>query len=325
MSFEKYNLTNLRTIDLAGFGVTIFFSLSGFLITWLLLREKEKQEIDIKKFYIRRVLRIWPLYYLVLGLSVLTAWCYGLGEYPGSLPYYVFLMANVPFILDTGFPFLGHYWSIGVEEQFYLFWPWIIRIKKHLLKIVFTFTIVFVLAKIICRYIDYTYGYSLPYLIIHVIRFDCMSIGAIGAILVHNNHGRFIKIVKHPAAQILSWLVILLLMVNQFHIASVIDHEIIAVVTVVLIVNLSFNPKTIIKLSHPVFEGIGKISYGIYIVHQLVIFLFAQFLNKFIIPPEFKYPLVYTGVIGLTILTAFLSYTFLEKPILRFKEKFATV
>jgi peptidoglycan/LPS O-acetylase OafA/YrhL len=52
-----------RTLDMAGFGVTMFFALSGFLITYLLCREKEIAQVNVKKFYARRILRIWPLYY----------------------------------------------------------------------------------------------------------------------------------------------------------------------------------------------------------------------------------------------------------------------
>ena len=57
---------------LAGYGVSVFFVLSGFLITYLLISEKDSHSIDIKKFYIRRILRIWPLYYLYLIIAVIT-------------------------------------------------------------------------------------------------------------------------------------------------------------------------------------------------------------------------------------------------------------
>src|SRR4051812_16240676 len=62
--FGKYPDGNPKSTLLAGFGVSIFFALSGFLITYLLLEEKRQKEINIKNFYIRRILRIWPLYYL---------------------------------------------------------------------------------------------------------------------------------------------------------------------------------------------------------------------------------------------------------------------
>src|SRR5689334_17749998 len=75
---------------LAGFGVSIFFALSGFLITYLLLREKEVAPISVRKFYVRRALRIWPLYYLYLAITLLVAAKSGEVYKHSSILYYVF-------------------------------------------------------------------------------------------------------------------------------------------------------------------------------------------------------------------------------------------
>jgi peptidoglycan/LPS O-acetylase OafA/YrhL len=73
LGIEAYGLPIRKTSDLAGFGVTIFFALSGFLITYLLLKEKEQfNTINIKNFYVRRILRIWPLYFLFIGIGFLV-------------------------------------------------------------------------------------------------------------------------------------------------------------------------------------------------------------------------------------------------------------
>ncbi|MBC7694100.1 MAG: acyltransferase [Burkholderiales bacterium] len=325
LSLVQFNLNNLGSIDLAGYGVTIFFAISGFLITFLMLKEKEKANISITKFYIRRVLRIWPLYFLVLILSIVTAHIYHLGNLPGSLPFYILLAANIPFIFENALPFLGHYWSLGVEEQFYLFWPWIFRNRKNPLKFVVIFTITFFFLRLLFRLIEYKFGYSLPYTIIHVTRFDCMAIGGIGGILWHEKNFVFRKISKHIITQLISWTVIFLLMFNQYGIASVIDQEIVAIITVFLIINLSFNHKTIISLDYPIFDFLGKISYGMYVIHQLVIFYFARALNELTIDTIFKYPVIFIGVIGLTILFAYMSYEFFEKWFLKIKERFSVV
>jgi peptidoglycan/LPS O-acetylase OafA/YrhL len=116
------------TTLLSAYGVTIFFSLSGFLITYLLLEEKKLGEINVKNFYVRRILRIWPLYYLYIILSLITTFLYDIPFDFMSFPFYIFLMANIPFIfLRRGFNLAIHYWSLGVEEQFYSFWPWILK------------------------------------------------------------------------------------------------------------------------------------------------------------------------------------------------------
>ena len=81
------------------FGVTIFFSLSGFLITYLLLLEKDgRGDVSVKEFYSRRILRIWPLYFLYLSICVFVISPTKAQPLPGSLPYYLFLTANIPYI-----------------------------------------------------------------------------------------------------------------------------------------------------------------------------------------------------------------------------------
>ena len=108
-------------------GVTLFFVISGFLITYLLLNEQEQSHtISIPKFYMRRVLRIWPIYYLYLLVAVLVI---STGNNP-NIWYYCFFTANIPFILTAGIWPIVHYWSIGVEEQFYLFWPWLVKFTR---------------------------------------------------------------------------------------------------------------------------------------------------------------------------------------------------
>ena len=115
-------------------GVILFFVLSGFLITYLLLLEQEKGGIIIRKFYIRRILRIWPVYYLYLFISLLFVYfIYNQVDLYSTL-FYVFFAANIPFVFGFSLQFVDHFWSIGVEEQFYLFWPWLVKkIKKRLL------------------------------------------------------------------------------------------------------------------------------------------------------------------------------------------------
>ena len=139
----KTNLDN----SISGFGVTLFFVLSGYLITYLLLIEKERYgTIKIKNFYIRRILRIWPIYYLaILGSFIMVISGLNYFEYKTILPnylYYIFMLANIPFTFGTSLYCITPLWSIGVEEQFYAFWP---MLFKHSKKIIYSviFVIVF--------------------------------------------------------------------------------------------------------------------------------------------------------------------------------------
>ncbi len=308
---------------LAGFGVSIFFALSGFLITYLLLLEKEKASIDIPKFYLRRILRIWPLYYLYLLLAVITVLYYDLYFNRSSLLLYVFYSANIPFILGITLPFLAHYWSLGVEEQFYLFWPWIVKFSKSKLLWVIAFLIVFLVsAKLI---LHFYYSGSLADSFLLVSRFHCMMIGAFGAVLYYSKNALFLKFADTKLTQIGCWIILVLVGLNKFHIASVIDNELISMVTVLLIVGQINCTNRIVNLENNFFDFLGKISYGIYVVHPLVIFFLAKLLMPLVLPDFIKYFLVFFSTVGGTVFIAFLSYNYYEKYFLTFKQKFSIV
>ena len=123
-----------KTISLFWSGVDLFFVLSGFLITGILLDELKAKNL-LSVFYLRRAARILPLYFLVLALAAI---CYALvGQYPRFEPLFVKLppawtfltfTQNIAMAVQGGFPgrFLGMTWSLAVEEQFYLVWPWVV-------------------------------------------------------------------------------------------------------------------------------------------------------------------------------------------------------
>ncbi|WP_374949293.1 acyltransferase family protein [Mucilaginibacter sp.] len=109
-------------------GVSTFFALSGFLISYLLLEERDNfKKIDFTDFYIRRILRIWPLYFLVV---IVGFFIYPAEGSTNALLMSVFLMPNVAFSLLLLPALFDPIWSIGTEEQFYIFHPHIFRIKK---------------------------------------------------------------------------------------------------------------------------------------------------------------------------------------------------
>ena len=118
-----------------GYGVTVFFVLSGFLITGLLLREEQDTGgISLFSFYIRRAFRLFPLYYLVLAVYCVLIFVLGLhpdgrAGFTDALPWYVFYLQDIPYFRDRshsgGFIPVPFYqsWSLGIEEKFYLLWP----------------------------------------------------------------------------------------------------------------------------------------------------------------------------------------------------------
>src|ERR1700722_5062097 len=143
---------------LGAIGLILFFVLSGFLITYLLLAEqKDRKRIDIPRFYLRRILRIWPLYFIIVGISQFLIPCTGLfgldSIYSATAPnfrqaslYYLFFLPNLAFLTVSPVnPLLGYTWSIGAEEQFYLIWPLVLRLGRRHLQMIFAVIIALVL------------------------------------------------------------------------------------------------------------------------------------------------------------------------------------
>lgn len=120
--------------------VSFFFVLSGFLITYLLMHEYDQTgTISVRFFYFKRVIRIWPLYFLIVLLALLITQSYagslfGVKNDPSAIKVILPLIAIFPNLLRVTFPNLvggNQLWSIGVEEQFYLFWPILILLFRN--------------------------------------------------------------------------------------------------------------------------------------------------------------------------------------------------
>ena len=122
-------------VHLGGIGVRVFFVLSGFLITGILLRSRALRDggqapagLALRHFYIRRFLRIFPLYYFALAI----AWLGKVSATREEIVWHATYLSNVRFFLVNAVDRgrwgggVGHFWSLAVEEQFYLLWPWVI-------------------------------------------------------------------------------------------------------------------------------------------------------------------------------------------------------
>jgi len=307
------------------YAVTFFFTLSGFLITYLLFSEKIKTGVSIKKFYIRRILRIWPLYFLYLAATLITIYIYDPGKLPGSLPWYLLFSANIPYIQHTTLHYVSHYWTLGTEEQFYLFWPWIIKGARNVLKALIFFTAGFFILKLIFRFIYFKWGDITPLYVSSVLRFECMSMGGIAALLCLQQHKLFLKITTHRITEIICWVCIVIMVMNKFHISPFFNHDLAALVAIGLMVNLSFNKKPLISLENRFCDLLGNLSYGIYIFHPLVIFYFGLLLEKCNVEGKVKGVMMYSGAVLITIGVAWLSYVFFEKKFLQLKDRFSPV
>ncbi|MHB8208821.1 acyltransferase family protein, partial [Mucilaginibacter sp.] len=147
ISHLSFNFQNsvLFKLELGGFGVSIFFVISGFLITLLLLKEKSKYgKISLSNFYVRRFLRILPVAYLfILVLILLNNFLSLHISYEYFIPPIFFVKNFFPITFWS----VDHYWSLSVEEQFYLIFPFILSYSfKKYIKI--TFSLIFLIPLI---------------------------------------------------------------------------------------------------------------------------------------------------------------------------------
>ena len=113
--------------------------------------------------------------------------------------------------------------------------------------------------------------------------------------------------------------------INKFHVASFLDNEIISVVALCLIIGQINIKNRILNLETNVFDFLGKISYGIYVIHPLLIFFCTKLLGNLQMNLVCKYIIVYSAVLIVTILLAHLSYKYFEKYFLNFKDKFVVI
>lgn len=326
-TFGNWGISGLHLPIFKG-GVTLFFVISGFLITYLLLQEKKKiNDVKIGAFYMRRILRIWPIYYLYILVCIAVLAFMGLSDtiLTEKLWWYLFFAANIPFLSATGIPMIVHFWSIGVEEQFYLFWPWLAKFsKRYLIPIICVVGIVWFSMKL-GSWVAFT-NKSLIYKFFNVTKFHCMMLGALGAVLYDKKNKYYIKIFSNKIGQIIVWLLFLLSGVWGDYVPAIIREEVIAVMSLFLITGQACS-SSFINLENKACDYVGKISYGIYVIHPLLIFVssYAYRMLEITLPTWLQAIGIYTYVILATILVANLSYHYVEKPFLKLKNRFAIV
>ena len=256
------------------------------------------------------------------------------GWFIWSLPFrydelicYIFLAANIPSIIGIPpLPLLVHYWSLGVEEQFYAFWPWLARMRtEKLLKVASIGIIVLLLLKLIFKIISIKYQITIPYTAIHITRFHCMLLGCIGAILLYRKNEFFLRLTTNLFTQIICWILLLVAAINRFHFFSFIDNELISVIALCLIIGQIKGKNRVVNLENNIMDFLGKISYGIYVFHPLIIFYLSKLFNGMISIGFFAHLLIYLSVTILTIVVAWLSYQYYEKRFLKMKLRFSII
>jgi peptidoglycan/LPS O-acetylase OafA/YrhL len=340
----------IHCIKLMGeLGVTLFFVLSGFLITYLLLAEKERfNTIDIKKFYIRRVLRIWPLYYLVIiiGLFVMPHIpFFHIPEFTQQVHYrfgikialYFLLLPNLVNNLYAYMPYIAQAWSIGIEEQFYYIWPWMVRYTNHYLRTLFLIVIGMIGITVGLSFFAEKGGdlsaastetkvLTLLYNFFSFLRIGCMAIGGIGAYYLYYLKINVLRPIFKPITQILVTLSVLMMAILGVEV-PVINHEFYSLFFIIIILNFAANPDCLVSLENKTLNYLGKISYSLYMWHGIAIII-ALHITQLINPniDNFSSNALYYGIaMVLSVVFATISYEYFETKFLKFKHLFVKV
>jgi len=317
-------------------GVVLFFVLSGFLITYLLLaEEKTFDDISIKKFYMRRILRIWPLYFLIIILAIFILPYIKLFTLNGfdinvvhsnlatKLILYALFLPNIVLTMIGVIPYASHTWSIGTEEQFYVVWP---VFMKYLKKNRIALMIIIIISYLLIRFfLANPISDFMPYKKIirefwSTFNIDCMAIGGIFGILLFRND-RFLPLLKNNLIFYFSLAFVSILMIKGVYIPYI-QAEFFSVFFGIIILNFAANENIKISLENKYFNYLGNISYGLYMYHPIGIMMAINLAVTIGYPSNW---LIYPASLIFTILIAGLSYKYFEAYFLKFKHKFSKV
>lgn len=317
--------------ELFSFGVPVFFVLSGFLISFLMLKEQETPtSFSIKNFYIRRVLRIWPVYYatIIFGFFIFPLLRKVILHEPtsetASLLNYIFYLSNFDQIYKNALPFgvgLGPTWSVSVEEQFYLIWPiFLLLFPKKMF--IYPILILMSLSLIFTPILNLPSKHTL-------FCFIYLTSGALFAYLSFYYKEFITKIVSISSFWFVLSVVAIILLIqfglnNPFAIIAV---WMIAVLTGYCIVFQCFSGRLPLKKIAPL-EALGKYTYGLYLYHSICIFIVYSLIYKVLKFEENSINIALTVPVfslALSLIVSYLSYEYYEKTFLRLKERFSKV
>lgn len=300
-------------------GVDIFFILSGFLITSILAREKQAGTFSFLRFYKKRALRIFPIFYLSL-VAVYFLFDLPLGEFLAN----AFYVSNYFYTFDGDPSPLRHTWSLSVEEQFYLFWPLVVALcpaaKMNRLIVAGLGFVLLLTTAIAVTLLD-------PELFnrftVRALPYRMLSLG-IGAYLALNPH-LFERVrLKFVVLALLSCPVLILSLYGVEHYAGpLLELFVMSAWSLSIFLLVFVGAKRNMPVLRPLFESaplvyIGRISYGLYLYHYIVLYgigVLAKHASVGFPATQVLFALVATFAI------ASASFHIIEKPFLRMKNR----
>jgi peptidoglycan/LPS O-acetylase OafA/YrhL len=312
---------------------SVFFTLSGFLVTSILIKDRLKIQksgvsklVVYKNFFAKRALRLFPGYFLIVAIWYFTR----PGSEPINFKYYLTFTSNIYIYHIQQWPALAHLWSMAVEEQFYFIWPWVILFtnRKYLGYVIALFIVIgLISAKVMPD------NFFSPMLTINCL--DALATGALLGWLTITQPSALPKLYKPLGiAAVISFVLLLCQAVfHRFYFIQ--DRTLATVITAWIILFFVLKPEEKPYLLPFILENkllmqMGKISYGIYLFHFILPYYTYHFLpavNTFFHLPQVPHERDYITMAENFVLLlgiATLSYRYFEQPLLRLKKYFDT-
>lgn len=300
-------------------GVTFFFVLSGFLITNILIEEiKKESSVSYKNFFLKRLFRIFPAYYFYFILIFCFLYYSKITSYSNQ-DLIAAITYTYNYFSDMNPWFMGHFWSLAVEEQFYLIWPllFIFTYKRYGIKVPFLIIVASPLIRI-ATYFLFEEMRGRISIMTHT-RFDCLLFGCALAYCYQNNmFDRFNLLVTKFKLHIISAFHILffsrlLQMKFQGKYVMTLGYSFDAFAMCILIIYLVKNKNVVTKVFNlPILVHIGSLSYSLYLWH--IPFAWSELGSKYLIP----------RIIAIY-LCALFSYLLIETPFMKLRKRFITI
>jgi peptidoglycan/LPS O-acetylase OafA/YrhL len=316
-----------HTLSNGWIGVDLFFALSGYLITSILLRAKSRPHY-FRNFYARRFLRIFPLYYAIIGILAAAAAWLPFGPLRPAWPYLTYT-SNL-WLVFSGHEWapLGHTWSLAIEEQFYLFFPILVLWldKRRLRQLLWLLVILSPAIRVVTNARTFPGASSFA----TFCRLDILAMGALIAIAfdgrteLSDNAVQRLRLALgvFVTTSAILWLTKQLDFKKVFFNAiglTIVEATAALFVCVVLVAPGQVLGKL---LQLPFAVSMGRISYGIYLIHYPVVRIVEGQVRQHMGDSWSRTAVIAGTSIALTLVIAILSWLLFERPILRLKRLF---
>jgi peptidoglycan/LPS O-acetylase OafA/YrhL len=321
-------------------GVQLFFALSGFLITGILLDSRGRPGA-LRAFWVRRALRIFPLYYAVTLAGAVVV--------PALLPlpagmlaaveqnrvYYFTYVSNWTDLRNGGIPYFPHFWSLAIEEQFYLVWPLAVMAldRRKLLRVAVGLAVLALLARAAMRLDGLPAGSAYEFTIA---RMDALTLGGAASVVLRDE-ALLVRVtpwlrrtlVLSAASLLVTWPFTRGFRVDD-EFVQVVGYGVLSVFCVALVLEVVVRPGSTLarRLSAPWLRWLGKYSYAIYVLHYPIALVLAPRFTPTIAtaPPLVSLATLFlfeAVVLGASVAGALVSWNVLERWALALKDRFA--